>query len=206
MRVKYPRTLHLPWSPGGSSDDKYLDYNPFEGKVVVVTEKMDGENTTLYTDGLHARSTDSAHHPSRAWVKGFWAANIQNKLWSSTMRICGENMYARHSIAYEDLESYFLGFSAWEGDYCWGWDETQLIFDEFNITPVPVLFYGPYADFNRYLIWPREGYVIRLASGFEMKDFQTSVAKYVRPNHVQANAKHWASGHVIPNRLRSERV
>lgn len=36
---------------------------------VVITEKMDGENTTLYRDGLHARSLDSRHHPSRNWVK-----------------------------------------------------------------------------------------------------------------------------------------
>lgn len=201
MRVKYPRTLHLPWSPGGSSDDKYLDYNPFEGKVVVVTEKMDGENTTLYTDGLHARSIDSNHHPSRAWVKNFWATNIKGRI-GSDVRICGENMYATHNIIYEDLESYFLGFSVWIENTCLSWDDTLYLFEEFNITPVPVLFYGQYEDFNRYLIWPREGYVIRLADEFEMKDFQTSVAKYVRANHVQSNSKHWASQPVNPNKLR----
>ena len=70
MRVHYPRTPHLPWSPGVSADDvRAADLAGLAGREVVVTEKLDGENTTLYRDGLHARSLDSAHHPSRAWVK-----------------------------------------------------------------------------------------------------------------------------------------
>ena len=54
-RVKYPRTYHLPWSEGRTDDDKVLsDDSQFIGKYVVVTEKMDGENTTIYSDGyLH---------------------------------------------------------------------------------------------------------------------------------------------------------
>lgn len=69
MRIKYPRTLHLPWSLGRTSDDKVLSsMDHFSGREVVVTEKMDGENTTIYSDGLHARSTTSQRHPSRSWV------------------------------------------------------------------------------------------------------------------------------------------
>lgn len=70
MRTHYPRTPHLPWSPGAASDDVRLaDLAGLTGCEVVVTEKLDGENTTLYADGLHARSLDSAHHPSRGRVK-----------------------------------------------------------------------------------------------------------------------------------------
>lgn len=70
MRVKYPRTFHLPWSRSYTHDDKVLKHvQHFEGKEVVVTEKMDGENTTMYRDYLHARSIDSKDHPSRHWIK-----------------------------------------------------------------------------------------------------------------------------------------
>lgn len=69
-RFKYPRTPHLPWSAGKTDDDiVLLSTEHFEGKKVVVTEKLDGENTTMYTDYLHARSTINRPHISRGWVK-----------------------------------------------------------------------------------------------------------------------------------------
>ncbi len=118
MRKKYPRTPHLPWSSGATSDDvRIVDLAGFEGRRVVVTEKLDGENTSLYRDGMHARSIDSRHHPSRDWVKGL-QARIGYEI-PDGWRLCGENMYARHSVAYDDLESFFYLFSVWNGrDEC----------------------------------------------------------------------------------------
>lgn len=71
MLKKYPRTYHLPWSLGRSSDDKVLsNVDSFIGQEVVITEKMDGENSSLYPNGkTHARSLDSANHVSRDWLK-----------------------------------------------------------------------------------------------------------------------------------------
>ncbi|WP_327167462.1 RNA ligase family protein [Streptomyces subrutilus] len=122
MRTHCPRTAHLPWSPGAAADDvRATGLSGFAGREVVVTEKLDGENTTLYADGLHARSPDSAHRPSRAWVKelhGRIRAGIPEG-W----RVCGENLYARHSLAYEDLDGWFYGFSVWDReDRCQGLD------------------------------------------------------------------------------------
>jgi hypothetical protein len=48
-----------------------------------------------------------------------------------------------------------------------------------------------------------EGYVIRLADTFNIKDFQQSVGKFVRPNHVQTD-EHWMSKPVEPNRLKTD--
>ena len=74
MYKKYPRTFHLPFSEGVQSDDKIMkDLSSLEGKEVIVTYKMDGENTTLYRDHMHARSIDSAFHESRSWVKQWWS-------------------------------------------------------------------------------------------------------------------------------------
>lgn len=45
QHVKYPRTYHLPWSPGMHDDDRMMpDVGAFNGKRVVVMEKLDGEN------------------------------------------------------------------------------------------------------------------------------------------------------------------
>ena len=118
QRYKYPRTPHLSFSPGVGKDDLKHDCDReaypkgnrlFVNCQVVVTEKLDGENTTLYRDYIHARSLDSRHHPSRAWVKAL-QASIGHDI-PQGWRICGENLYARHSIVYENLSSYFYLFS-----------------------------------------------------------------------------------------------
>jgi hypothetical protein len=53
MKHKHPRTYHLPWTEELHGDDKILkSLEPFLDKEVIVTEKRDGENTSLYHDGV----------------------------------------------------------------------------------------------------------------------------------------------------------
>lgn len=160
---------------------------------------MDGENTTMYHDYIHARSLDSKHHPSRNWVKSFHASIAH--LIPSNLRICGEDVYAVHSIEYSNLESYFYGFSVWEDTTCLSWDDTVEYFELLGITSVPVLYRGRYDEqvIKSLNIEKKEGYVIRLVDSFN--DFAQSVAKYVRPNHVQTEF-HWMHGEVKPNKLK----
>ncbi|MDQ2583660.1 RNA ligase family protein [Saccharothrix yanglingensis] len=141
MRTSYPRTPHLPWSPGASPDDvRVCDLDGLRGREVVVTEKLDGENTTLYRTARTPRSPDSGHHPSRSWVKG-----LQGRIGPGLpagWRVCGENVHARHSIAYRDLESWFYGFSVWAGDRCLGWDESVRFLRGLGVPVPPVLWRG----------------------------------------------------------------
>jgi hypothetical protein len=221
--VKYPKTWHLPSSPGLTRGDRVISgLDEFAGKRVIVTEKRDGECTSLYADHMHARSLDGRHHPSRNWLKGFWGA-IRSDI-PEGWRVCGENVYARHSIAYERLPSWFEGFSVWNGaNHCLPWDETLEWFEMIggaagmSITPVPVLYDGIFdlkeierawkellvrdvadADNRGGQVQEREGYVIRLADGFSYKDFRKSVAKWVRANHVQTDT-HWMHGPIVTN-------
>ena len=203
---KYPRTYHLQYSPGATSDDKTLqNHDGFIGKRVIVTLKLDGENTTIGKNYMHARSLDSANHPSRNWVKGF-ASTFQHYI-GKDQRICGENVYARHSLAYENLESYFYGFSFWQDLICANWDFTISIFERWGITPVEVIYDGIYdEDKIRNLIESLdftkvEGAVVRVADDFGYSDFNTYVGKYVRPNHVTTE-DHWAHQTIIPNGLK----
>lgn len=204
IRFKYPRTPHLPWSPGASLDDEHMDTcENFRDRNVVVTEKMDGENTTLYSDGLHARSLDSRHHASRDWVKA-WHASIAHDI-PQKWRICGENLYARHSIAYESLDSYFYLFSVWNSDNsCLCWDDTVEWAELLNCPYPKVLYRGLWNEKKLKEIsidsQTIEGYVVRLEDPFVYTDFSKSVAKWVRPNHVQTD-QHWMHAQIIPNKL-----
>lgn len=201
---KYPRTPHLPWSPGGNNEDSYLaDIRNFLGREVVVTEKMDGENTTLYRDHLHARSLDSLHHVSRDWVKALHG-RIRHEI-PEGYRLCGENLYARHSIAYENLTSYFYLFSVWNADnVALSWDETVEWAALLGLDLAPEIHRGEFDEkFLRQ--WEvdtgrQEGYVVRITDRFDYQQFPRSVAKWVRPGHVQTPG-HWMHAEIIPNTL-----
>ena len=203
-KVKYPRTWHLPWSEGLTSDDRLIPtLEHLIGQEIVVTTKMDGENTTLMRDCSYARSPDSRNHPSRNWVKNFWNT-FKNEI-PKGYRICGENVYARHSIAYNSLPSYFLGFSIWnEENVCLSWKETLEYFELFDIVPVGVLYEGPWDESLIKSLWDpganKEGYVVRVSGSFNIGDFGTRVAKFVRANHVQTD-EHWMNAPIIPNQL-----
>lgn len=208
MKIKYPRTLHLPWSEGATDDDKRLSTDDiFRGKNVVVTEKMDGENTTLYSDHYHARSLDSKHHPSRDYVKSLWG-QIRHMI-PEGWRVCGENLYAKHSIYYDNLPSYFMVFSVWnENNEALSWDDTVGFCRQVGLKIVPLIYCGSYdpnilkAMWNSLYADNMEGYVIRTSEAFKYEDFSRSVAKFVRKNHVQTD-KHWMNSSITPNKLSS---
>jgi hypothetical protein len=206
---KYPRTFHFPFSEGVSSDDKIQDNLSLLKDDIVISLKLDGENTNLYNDYIHARSLDSRNHPSRDWVKKFHA-EIKHNI-PENFRICGENLYAKHSIYYDNLPSYFLVFSIWDGDTCLSWDDTIEYSKLLNLKLVPVIFNGKFEgsveDFQRFLkesldTEGNEGYVVRRRDSFSINEFPTSVIKYVRKNHVQTD-NHWMSQKIIPNKLKN---
>lgn len=206
-RYKYPRTTHLPWSRARASDDLVRSTSstlyPVETEILI-TEKLDGENTTLYRDGLHARSVDSRHHPSRDWVKGM-RGHLRHQL-PEGMRICGENLYARHSIPYENLKSYFFVFSVWEGSTCLAWDDTVEWIELLGLQHVPILYRGVWDEriainLSEAINLERtEGFVVRPVRSFQFDQFSHVVNKWVRPNHVQTD-EHWMHGPIIPNHL-----
>ena len=173
-----------------------------EDKEIIITEKMDGENTTMMADSFYARSLDSNNHPSRNFVKGIWG-NIKHNI-PIDFRICGENLYAQHSLKYENLPNYFIVFSIWDDTKYLSWDETIEYCELLGLTTVKVLYRGM---FNLEMIKnfkidtnTQEGFVIRLSSEFLLNNFHKSVVKWVRKGHVQTD-EHWMNKFITPNGL-----
>lgn len=208
MLYKYPKTLHLPFSPGVQNDDKVIeDLSVFDEMSVVVTEKYDGENTTFYNNHIHARSLDSKHHASRDWVKALHGA-IKHHI-PEGWRICGENMYAKHSILYKNLKSYFYVFSIWnEYNVCLDWNLTHEYCHILGLCLVPELWTGTFnIDVLKNIAVnlnaeTQEGFVVRNANSFSYEDFQRNIVKYVRKGHVQTE-DHWMTQQIVPNILES---
>lgn len=195
--VKYPRTFHLPWSPGATNDDRIMaSTKPFEGRKVVVTVKMDGENTSLYQDFIHARALSYTSHESRGMMKALWQ-RISHDI-PARWRICGENLLAVHSIKYKQLDHFFQVFSIWnEWNVCLSWEETAAYAEMLGLSTVPVLYQGEWDESKIRALYheefagnPCEGYVVRVADSFRYSEFRSVVGKYVRPHHVQTD-EHW---------------
>lgn len=217
--LKYPRTYHLPSSPGLQNDDRRLpDLSVFEGRRVIATEKIDGEGATMTRQRTYPRSPDGRYHPSRDLMKAFHAARAADI--PEEWRICGEYGHARHSIAYtaelgNALPSVFLGFAVFDHrNVMLSWDEQLEIFALIDVVPVPLLYDGPWHPklvddiASRIDTTRQEGFVIRDAGEIPYPDgvgdqgrFFSRVAKWVRRGHVQTD-EHWMSGPVIPNEVR----
>lgn len=223
---RFPHTFHLPWSGTVSKEDKRLDnVDHFIGKEVIVTEKLDGESTTIYTNGLHARSPNYTYHSSRAWVKALQAM-IGPQI-TDDMRICGENMYAKHSIYYDRLSTYFYTFAIFEKGICLAWNDMIELceyfqyslktsnkflgeqYQTFHLQTAPVLYrgiwdeeavMGCYTGKSAYGN-EQEGYVVRLASEFSENEYDVNVAKFVKEGFIAGDAEHWSKGQVVPNKL-----
>lgn len=193
---KYPRTFHLPQSLTKHADDKVLGSVEYlRGAELVVTEKMDGENTTMSRDKIHARSVDSAVHSSQSWVRNLWS-RIRFDI-PEGVRLCGENMYATHSIFYNDLTSYFYLFGVWDGQTLLSWDDTVDYAELFGLPTPRVLYRG--SDFDAALrAWDldsevSEGFVVRQVGEIPLRDFGRCVGKFVRENHVRTPDHGWRS-------------
>jgi hypothetical protein len=174
---------------------------------------MDGEATTMTRGAIWARSVDgynfgpAAH--TRDWMRAFHA-RLSHEI-PEGWRVCGENVYAKHSLYYTALPTYYYVYSIWdENKRCLSWDETEQWAELLGLYTVPVIWRGTFDREiveNMMPITPLygesevEGYVVRLADGFAYEDFADSLRKWVRPGHVAEGSSHWAHEQLVPNQL-----
>ncbi|MEH0153772.1 RNA ligase family protein [Limibacter armeniacum] len=198
---KYGRTYHFPFSPGTTSDDKIMKgWQGILEKELVITEKLDGENTCLKSSGVYARS-------HAAPTRNPWAANMW-EIWNMVnpslgeLEIFGENLYGIHSIEYTRLQAYFYVFAIRDGDRWLSWDEVKFYAAMLDLPTVPVLEINHFTEAElikkidqgmeqeSQLGGECEGFVVRTTEGFSVDRFKHHVLKYVRQNHVKTD-EHW---------------
>jgi hypothetical protein len=180
------------------SDDKSIaDLSVYEGMDIVVSVKMDGENTNIYSDGyLHARSLDSQHNFTRDWAKRM--ASILCHDIPDGYRFIFENVAYYHSVFYDDLDSFCYLLSIWDdNNYCLSFDDTQEYAELLDLAMPKILYRGKFdLDVLKKLsqtmdLEKDEGFVFRNVESFHFDDFSNNIGKFVRPNHVQDNSEHW---------------
>jgi hypothetical protein len=215
VSAKYPRTFHLPWSPGGTSDDKRLsDVSALVGVEIVATEKCDGSNLTYTRKSVFSRShAGPPGHPSFDLAKATHA-RIAHMVSEGISVFC-EYCYAVHSITYEALPSYSLVFGVRDdvaGSF-WDWDMVTAQAADLGLPTVPVLFRGSVGSPEELRALTeklsrepsifggsREGIVVRVTASFPEAEFGKRVGKWVRKDHVQTD-EHWLHQAIVPQKL-----
>ncbi len=214
MSEKYPRTPHVPWSPGITSDDRIIEsLDTLLGSPLIVTEKMDGSNVCLEHEQVFARSHNEApRHESFDALKALHAG-LRYSI-PPTWQVFGEWLWARHSIAYDRLPAYLLVFGIRDQSKReWlAWEEQEKWVSAKGLFLVPVLWRGVchsdaelkgqvQAHTNQPAFsQEQEGIVVRLSGSIPNEDYALSVAKWVRPAHVKTDA-HWQEQKVVRNSL-----
>jgi len=214
---KYPRTYHLPFSPGKGNDDKVLDSaDHFLNTPLVISEKCDGSNVAMTSEKCFARThSGPPTHPSFDLFKALHAQIKYNI--SSGLCVFGEWMYAKHSIHYSKLPAYFLMFGCRAGDLWLSWEDVEDLAKALGLETVPtiakrMMFFSE-KELKEVILaeakkpslcgGDREGVVLRKAEGFRNTEFVNSVAKYVRKNHV-TTPNHWKDLEIVRNGVKDE--
>lgn len=211
---KYGRTYHYPFSPGTTSDDR-INFEYWSDlqqiKTVVHTEKLDGENNCLSKWGVFARSHAApTTSPWTATLREFWQ-RVKNDL--GDLEIFLENLYAVHSIRYQQLDHHFYVFAVREQGRWLSWEEVKFYAAMLDLPTVPQIEIeatpgdrqlfeqkimnmvgtaGAFDPVDTATAKPctLEGIVSRNAAAFHSSEFAHNVFKWVRKGHVKTN-EHW---------------
>lgn len=215
MTDKFPRTPHLPWSPGGTRDDRRLDtVDHLLGIPLVITEKLDGSNICMTYDSFFARSHGAKPtHASFDLAKAYHGY-VQYML-QSHLSFFFEYCFAVHSIKYDALPAHiFLIGVRDEREHKWlSWADTHMHSDfTLKCPTVPPLESITFSD-RKALVevtedlarkpsmfgGEREGIVIRPMR--EFRNFDKHVAKWVRKDHVKTD-DHWKHQPIVVQNLK----
>lgn len=185
---------------------------------VVVEEKLDGANVgiSVTSDGTiraqsRGRWLEPGDHPQfgplRPWLHAR-ADQLRSHL-SDALIVFGEWCFAVHSVQYDHLPDWFLGFDVLDRDDGGFWSSTRrnALLERLDIVPVPELLRGrtSLAELQRRLTHtnssfaagPLEGLYVRR----ESEDRLIARAKLVRPDFLQQIDEHWSRRTLRTNQL-----
>ena len=231
--VKYPRTPHL-FGSKGTDDDKHLsevESREFiADESLIVEEKIDGTNV-----GIHFTSAGQMVLQCRGHLitQGMHPQYDLFKQWTAVKRgvvearledryiLCGEWVYARHSVHYRQLPHYFFEFDIYdkEEEAFLSLEKRLSLIEGAGIETVPVLHQGVIGKKAREeLIGPSlfdsvfENPVTRrtdnLMEGLYLRTEAAGAvagrAKFVRPEFVEKvkQSTHWQHQAMVPNLLK----
>lgn len=218
--IKFPSTPHLTTLPGVEvRDDKVFntaEREDFLSHELRIEEKVDGANLGLSFDAegnIQAQNRGAYLHlpGSGQWKKlEQWIEPHLDGLFEvlgERYILFGEWCYAQHSVHYDQLPDWFLGFDLYDkqAHRFLSAERRNALFQHMQIAQVPELARGHFTleqlqDLMRQSKLsdhPAEGLYLRFDEG----DWLAQRAKLVRAGFIQAMEQHWARTGIRPNQL-----
>ena len=220
--LKYPRTPHIAGSrlQPGDEDLGMIAPEVLEAGSLVIEEKLDGSNSgiSFEHDGslvLQSRGHVLTGGPRerqfnllKRWANHHVAA--LRDILSGRYVMYGEWLYARHTIAYDQLPHYFLEFDMFDkdsGEFLSTERRASLLAGG-PVLSVPVLRTGSVGRIDSYVGRSRFSSTETMEGLYLKQEEEGRVVgryKYVRPGFLQAVAdsdSHWMDRPIEPNILR----
>lgn len=220
---KYPSTPYLALLEDVSvRDDKLMsesERNEFLQHELVIEEKVDGANLGISFDSegnIRAQNRGNYLHlpASGQWksLAGWLAPRTETffDLISDRYILFGEWCYAQHSVKYDRLPDWFLGFDVYDkqtGNFL-AISRRDELFREVQVENVPFIARGHFtlSEIKSFLAksnfgsQPAEGVYIRYESG----DWIVKRAKLVCPSFIQEIEQHWSRSALRLNRREAD--
>ena len=222
MFIKYPHTPHLAWLGSGiPRGDKVFtedEQSRFLEGALIIEEKVDGANigiSILDGDLAVQNRGEYLRHPANMQFSPLWPwlenhrPQLTNEL-GSNLILFGEWCYAVHTVRYDALPDWFLGFDVYDrkAEKYWSAARRNELLKRTGLCAVPEIGRGRFdirhlkelatTGASRYGNGPLEGLYLRRESGAWLDQR----AKIVRPEFSQSIQEHWSSRSMERNHLR----
>lgn len=222
--VKFPHTPHLAWlSSSPVRADGILSVSEIEGFLrddVVIEEKVDGANLGISVSPNHTISVQNRgaflERPAAVQFQPLWSwlgsrSNQLIKELGQELILFGEWCYAVHSIRYDRLPDWFIGFDVYDrkADSYLAADERNEMLKRLDLHPVPRVANGHFSltqvtellerSYSAFGASRIEGLYLRR----ETRGWLDQRVKIVRSDFTQAITTHWSSRPMVRNGLLS---
>ena len=217
---KFPSTPHLALLGDIEVRDDKVMSEPERAKFLknelIIEEKIDGANLGISFDvegNICAQNRGSYFQlpATGQWKKlSDWLdlrIDILFEHLADRLILFGEWCYAQHSVSYDRLPDWFLGYDIFDNTQrkFFSCQRRDRFFQKLSISHAPILGSGYYSfsELKSFLTQsklskePAEGLYLRINQG----DWLSQRAKLVRPAFIQSIGQHWSRSEIKINRL-----